>query len=49
VCVDPGLGHEVQEGVHRDGADEGDAVDVGELGLAGLRLGLVSDGRGRER
>lgn len=38
VGVDATLGHEVEEGVNGSGADEGDAVDVGELGLAGLRM-----------
>lgn len=37
VCVDAALRHEIEKGVHRDGPDQGDAVDVRELRLAGLR------------
>ena len=37
VCVDPALGHEVEEGVYRERAEQREAVNVPELRLAGLR------------
>lgn len=42
VGVDATLGHEVEEGVDGSGADESDAVDIGELRLAGLRMRFQS-------